>query len=129
MGIACKVVHGAHPQAILSLVASGLDQIDRSNAETGLVIVNLKNRIDHSYYWPPTEFSETGEARVPAFRSVDEPMEGLEYDTIQIGRQLREHALPADIAAMFRGRKSPPAFTLWAQTTAMVVNGDQTFIT
>lgn len=127
-GIACKVLHGTHSQSILNLVASGLDQIDRSDVTTGLVIVNLKNRIDHNFYWPPTEFTDTGEARVPAFRTIEEPMEGLEYDTIQIGRQLRSHASESAIAEMFRGRKSLPGFTFWAQTTAMVVDGDRTMI-
>src|SRR5262249_41613426 len=62
-GIACKVLHGSHPQSILNLVASGLEQIERSDVDTGLVIVNLKNRIDHNFYWPPPEVAATGEAR------------------------------------------------------------------
>ena len=128
-GIACKVVHGTHPQSVLNLVASGIDQIDRSEATTGLVIVSLKNRIDHNYYWPPTEFDHTGEARVPAFRTIDEPMQGIEYDTVQLGKELLAHATESDIAAMFRGHKSIPAFTFWAQTTAMVVNDDRTIVT
>lgn len=128
-GIACKVLHGNHPQSILNLVASGVDQIDRSDAATGIVIVNLKNWIDHNYYWPATEFTEAGEARVPAFRTIDEPMQGLEYDTTLLGRQLRAHASHSAIAAMFQGHKSLPAFVLWAQTTAMVVDGERTFIT
>lgn len=128
-GLACKVLHGTHPQSILNLVASGVDQIERSDATTGLVIVDLKNRIDHNYYWPLTEFDESGEARVPAFRTIDELMQGLEYDTVQIGKELRAHAAESDIAAMFHGRKSIPAFTFWAQTTAMVVEDDRTLVT
>lgn len=128
-GIACKVLHGAHPQTILDLVASGVEQIDRSEAATGIVMVNLKNWINHDYYWPPTVFSEDRMGLVPAFASIEEPLEGLAYDTKELGKSLRAHASDSDIEPIFRGHKSIPAFAFVAQTTAMVVQGDETIIT
>lgn len=128
-GIACKVLHGNHQQSILNLLDSGLQQIERSSASTGVVIINLKNRIDHDYYWPTTVFSMDGQAQVPAFASIQEPLAGLVYDTKAIGRSLLDHASHKEIKSLFQGRKSIAAFVFWAQTTAMVVQDNLTFIT
>jgi hypothetical protein len=127
-GIACKVVHGASPQSLLDLIEGGLDQIDRSPASTGVVIVNLKNRIDHDFYWPPTTIDANGNRSSKGFRSLDEPLQGLTYDSQQIGAGLKAHATLQAIGAMFHGRKSIPAFALWAQTTALVAEKDRMVI-
>jgi hypothetical protein len=119
-GFACKMLHGAAPQSLLNLVEDGVAQIDNSPAQTGIVLVNIKNRIDHSHYWPPITLDSAGRPSSMAFRNHQEPMDGLTYDSQDLVAGIRNHLTDADIGSVFRGHRSVPAFALWAQTTALV---------
>jgi len=62
-GLACKALSGPSSQALVQNLAKGIDQIEKSPAETGFVIFNVKNLIEHDAFWPtPAEyFRQTGE--------------------------------------------------------------------
>lgn len=50
-GVACKVMHGSSPRTFLERLAEGLDQIERSDAQRGLVLFNMKNLVRHDEFW------------------------------------------------------------------------------
>src|SRR5262249_36216835 len=51
-GVACKVLHGKALQTLVERVLNGIDQIDASRADRGLVIVNMKNSLGYDKAWP-----------------------------------------------------------------------------
>lgn len=120
-GIACKVLHGSHPQTLIDLIESGLDQIDRSPATTGAVVVNVKNRINHDRYWPPATRNPDGSTSTQAYAALSEPLNGLVREVQAIGANLLSHTDRSALDALFVGRRSIPAFVLWAHTTAIVM--------
>jgi hypothetical protein len=50
---ACKVMHSDSPKTFLDRVREGIDQIERSDAEYGIVVISLKNLLPHDDYWAP----------------------------------------------------------------------------
>ena len=46
-GLACKAMHSTNPKTYLDRIRKGIDQIERSEATRGFVIVTLKNVVDH----------------------------------------------------------------------------------
>src|SRR5437667_6896171 len=51
-GIACKVLHGLSAEGFVEHLVKGLEQIDRSPAEVGVVAFNLKDILPHDEIWP-----------------------------------------------------------------------------
>lgn len=48
---ACKVMHSPSPKTFLDRVREGIDQIQRSDADRGIVVISLKNLLPHDYIW------------------------------------------------------------------------------
>jgi hypothetical protein len=48
---ACKVMHSRSPQTFLNRVREGIEQIENSNADQGIVVISLKNLLPHDDYW------------------------------------------------------------------------------
>ncbi|MCW7490988.1 hypothetical protein [Leptospira meyeri] len=57
-GIACKALHSNKHQTLYNNLEKALDQIEKSASEIGLVIISLKNIINHEEYWPITNPEE-----------------------------------------------------------------------
>jgi len=51
-GFACKVVHGDNPKSLYDNFEKGVEQIEKSDAEIGLVVVNFKNKLPTDNYFP-----------------------------------------------------------------------------
>jgi hypothetical protein len=77
-GVACKVSHSESPLTFLERVREGIDQIEKSDAEHGIVIVNLKNLIPHDIVWPAKLDKESGEWTYGAFPFRDGPSEMIQ---------------------------------------------------
>lgn len=57
-GFACKAIHGDASMSLFDNLKKGVDQIEVSAAETGIVVFNFKNRIPHSEFFPHTGGSD-----------------------------------------------------------------------
>lgn len=55
-GIACKALHSDHPQTTINHVIKGVDQIQKSGVDEGMVVINGKNLIPHDLVWPAWSF-------------------------------------------------------------------------
>lgn len=55
---ACKVMHSPSPKTFLDRVREGIDQIQRSNADKGIVVISLKNLLPHDEIWSMKASSE-----------------------------------------------------------------------
>jgi len=47
----CKVMHSDSPETFVQRVQDGIRQIQRSDADKGIVVVSLKNLLPHDEYW------------------------------------------------------------------------------
>jgi hypothetical protein len=68
--IACKAMHSRSAKTFAERVCEGVDQIERSSAERGIVLVNMKNTINHNSMWPGWQDSN-GDWYYRAFPSLD----------------------------------------------------------
>jgi len=126
-GIACKVLHSTHPEGFIQHLEKGISQIERSSAEVGVVFLNLKNVIEHDRYWPilaPPDPASGGGATYGSFADPNAPFIMLNQEIRVIGWKLRDHLPAGYLGRAFEGKKSIPAFLMWAHTAASVQLGD-----
>lgn len=125
-GLACKVLHGLHPEGIIQNLEKGIDQIERSPAEIGAVVFNLKNVLPHEQIWPLADIETSRPASGAPNQgpgSWDDPR--TPYDLLMnwlagTRETLLSH-LPADyLGTIFERKKSFPGFLLWAHSVSGV---------
>lgn len=81
-GFACKVSHGDPSQTLFDLIVKGLDQIEKcTDADTGIVVLSLKNKIPHQELLPTLEIDESGM-----------PVLGSHEDHQQVVERMRDFA-------------------------------------
>jgi hypothetical protein len=76
-GLACKVMHSPNPKTYLDRVREGVDQIERSAATHGFVVVALKNVVDHLSLLPVISEGEDSDLSVLHYPSVEAAQYGL----------------------------------------------------
>jgi hypothetical protein len=74
---ACKVMHSESYETFVNRVREGVDQIDRADADQGIVVVSLKNVIPHDDFWPITLEEETGDVIYQTWITPDVPLDRL----------------------------------------------------
>lgn len=120
-GFACKVPSGTSPITLFERLKEGIKQIERSPAETGCVIFNLKNYIDHDKTWPlnnPDEYAAGKET--PTYRcwaNLVSPLNILRANALECQRQLITVNGRENVRALFCGRKSISGALFFLQTT------------
>jgi hypothetical protein len=109
-GFACKVLNGASPLTMYERLEEGLDQIQRSPADTGFVFFNLKNLVDHRRAWPlVNEEAYHRRAEEPVYGSWPSPTPVLrQLDEFMNERwtDCQEYNGPENVARLFAGKKS-----------------------
>lgn len=119
-GFACKVPSGDAPATLFDRVEEGIEQIERSAATRGLVVLNFKNRFDHDAAMPVLGKDDDGDLQLGVRRDhaalVDE-LKGFNDERI---RAMANYATPPEMAKLFQGKKALPALMLISQTTAGV---------
>ena len=123
-GIACKVLHGVNPEGFITNLSKGLEQIENSPAEVGVVLFNLKQCLPHDTIWPIADIPDSGsppERGPAAWPQTQIPFDILVGFLDDLGDQLVAY-LPTDyLTTMFLGKKSIPGFLLWAHSTSAVL--------
>jgi hypothetical protein len=128
-GVACKTLHSAHRQTIFDNIQNGVQQIDASDCDTGVVVLNLKNIIDHDRYWPALtriDSAEGGET-FAAFSDANAPVSLLRQQMVSIGHGVVEYVGTETFRRLFEDSKSLPTFLLWGHTAAGVVTEARTW--
>jgi len=126
-GIACKVLHGSNPEGFLEHLSKGIEQIEKSEAEVGVVAFNTKNLIPHDDLWPlGPEMVETStglqEMLIPqAFDPPGVPFEMLAEWAHGFAFGIRQHVPAGHLEGMFAGKKCIPGLLFWCHTVSGVV--------
>jgi hypothetical protein len=124
-GFACKVINGDAPMTLYQNIEKGVDQIERSDCDVGVVVVGLKNRLPHDAVFPVID------------KAQDRIVVGAHFDWENAGNAMA-HACAERFSAMkqhvgvevytetFRGKKAVPAVVgAMEAATASVVEGSE----
>jgi hypothetical protein len=123
-GWECKTVNGSAIKSIYDLIAKGVDQIEAS-ADTGIVVLNLKNLIDHERFFPilnSEDYRKGAEPIFGAFVDVDAATTILRNQVDGIREGLMNEIGVQEFASTFQGKKTIPAVLLVSQTVLGVAS-------
>jgi len=125
-GFACKVLFGSSAITMFDRLEDGVRQIDRSPAEVGCTIINLKNQIDHDETWPmanPNEYKKG--IKTPTFgawRSIEYPRDILRALADYRHDDLVAANGDAAIESLFSKSKSIAGALLFLQTATALAS-------
>ena len=126
-GIACKSLHGINPEGFITHLEKGIDQIEKSPADVGVVLFSIKSLLDQDRYWSitnPKAVSAGAPPEFSAFLDPQLPFAMLVSDANEIGHSLRSYLPSGYLESAFKGKKALPGFLVWAHVgTAVVFDG------
>lgn len=123
-GIACKCPHSINPQTLVDNLSSGIAQIERSEAERGIVIMSAKNLINHAEFFRLLNTEEWRAGAEPVYKAfVDrgEPFQKLKEEVDRVLMSVQTNIGVKSLKALFAGSKTIPAIVVWAHTVSAVV--------
>lgn len=125
-GLACKSLHSLVPKTIMGNITKAIDQIERSDADTGIPVLSVKNMIAHEHIWPVRQESaltgNPGNALIfLSFPTIDEPVRLLNEYAYRICEGLMKEFGRETLTAAFKGRKSQPACLLYLPSATSIV--------
>jgi hypothetical protein len=92
--IAIKTISSRHGQTIFERIGEAAQQVERSNANKGLVLLNVRDIIDHDALWNAS------------FRTVEEATEALRANIEKISNSAGENRNAADWKRVFDNCKA-----------------------
>ena len=106
--IACKAMHTTNPKTFCERIEEGVGQIERSAADRGIVIVNMKNTIDHNALWPARVVA--GEYYYLTFPTLEHALRPFvaEYKKLQTAAFSVFGSEPGFYQHLFKGKKAAP---------------------
>lgn len=123
-GIACKAFHGDNPEGFITHLEKAIEQIEKSPAEVGVVLITIKNLLDQNKYWSITNVQEAENGEPPlfsAFLDPNRPFDLLLSDANAVGTALRDYLPAGYLENAFKGKKALPGFLVWASVVSAVV--------
>jgi len=109
-GFACKTIHTNNSQTMFENIEKAINQIEKSDAEIGVPVINTKNMLPHDHIWPLEKF----------FLSETEPLSILKAAVKQIQDRFEHDIGLEHILARFRGKKALPGVIYIAQSVSSV---------
>ena len=125
--IACKAMHSDKEKTLYDTIEKGSDQINKSQADRGIVIVNFKNIVDRNKIWPIINEDQVNknkeEPLFGCFPSIDGPVNILRNYGCDYQNKLVE-TIGAENLVKLKSDKCPAAFVIFLQAlTAVHHNG------
>lgn len=126
--IACKALHSANEKTLYDNIEKGTKQINRSNADKGLVVVNFKNIIDRNQIWPLLNEEEFKKAEEPIFSfhpTIDAPIKILQSYGYDYQKKLLELIGAEHLIALSKSGKCPSGFLIFLQAMTSAIHKGQ----
>jgi len=126
--IACKALHSVKEKTLYDTIEKGTEQINRSNADKGLVVVNFKNIIDRNQIWPLLNEEEFKKGEEPIFSchpTIDAPSKILQSYGCAYQKKLLELIGAEHLIALSKSGKCPSGFLIFLQAMTSVVHNGQ----
>jgi hypothetical protein len=121
---ACKVMHTDNIKTLLDNVEKGVDQIERSRADTGIVVISLKNILEYDKLWPilnEENFRKGAEPLFGAFRDISIPRDILASYGPTIRNKIFDSVGFAQFEKIFETKKTVRGFMISCHTATSVV--------
>ncbi|MBM9592038.1 hypothetical protein JWG41_16435 [Leptospira sp. 201903075] len=130
IGIACKVLHSPNPKGIFQHIEKSIDQIEKSEATKGLIVISLKNIIDHDDFWKIQNLENvkngTSEPEFNTFANSEDAKERLNS---YVKPFFDYYSDPIELTALnelFLNKKTPPEFYFFLNSiTSVMEHGRQ----
>ena len=106
--LAIKTPSSRHGQTLFENIQKAGEQIEHSSANKGLVVLNVKNIIDHEALWQAT------------FVSLDDAMAALKAEIAKVCEAADKDRPPADWDAVFAGKKAVLPVLLIGQSVVLL---------
>lgn len=124
-GFGCKSLHSSNPKTIFDRIKEAVDQIEKSESETGIPVLNIKNIVNHNQFWPilnSQEFENGADPVLGSFcdKSVAISMIKKEFDKIH--QELVNCHSDENIKAIFKEKKSQPGCLIYFPTVISLLN-------
>jgi hypothetical protein len=107
-GFACKVARGDAPKSMFDLIKGGIDQIERSKAEVGIVILSLKDKLPHHALFPQLGTDPSGTPILGVHRDVNDIKNRLIGFVVEKFIKMERDVTRDAIWNEIRGKKSLP---------------------
>lgn len=122
-GFACKTLYSTHPESLVENLRKGVQQIRRSAAEIGIVIVNLRNLIPHEMFWRREPGADTpdGAHAWTVFTDRQTPYDLLVGVAREVWDQLAASIGPDVLTSLLNHDRVIPGVSCWAQTSVGVM--------
>jgi hypothetical protein len=131
-GIACKALYSDSFQALIQRVEEGISQVERSQAEIGLLIFSLKNLIDHGVFWPVPGTVELGGAGNTGFLPTIHSGSALREQVTSYMDQARNYfdqEIPhRALVDLFLGKRCRPQIGFPVVTAGVAISGGRVVI-
>lgn len=119
-GFSCKVVHGANPMTVADRYLEGIDQIERSRADVGLVVVSFKNVLPDNAFLPVLGADASGDPVLGAFRNPATPVLIAAEEVGKRATAMAHAATDTELHARLTGKKALTAVASAVDVVAMV---------
>jgi hypothetical protein len=112
-GFACKTLHSPKGRTLRDNLVSAIEQINCSEAEIGIPVINLKNVVDHERIWPSGV----------SFPSLQFPLTGVDSFGHSLVAALLDEVGVAEVCDLFKGSKVVPGCLLFMQSARALTEG------
>jgi hypothetical protein len=114
-GFACKVPNGTADMTLFENIVKGIDQIEKSKAEIGIVVINFKNGIPYEEISPILGNDESGDPIIGTYRNWECICQRLcGYSGQRINNMLN-HVGFDNVLKAFEGKKALPGVLVVVQ--------------
>lgn len=117
VALAIKTISTRSGQTIYERIEEAAKQIDRSEADWGLIVVNTKNALDHPALWS-AEFTD-----------LDEAVDAITNQVTRLIRELESGRAPAEFERWFSRKAIPPVLFLAQSVVCLPTLAGQKTIT
>ncbi len=131
-GFACKAAHSKEPKSIFDNISKAVEQIEKSNVDVGIPIINLKNIIDHEKFWPLLNKREHDEGSDPEFKPFASniyPFYLLDDFANNVDCNIKKDTDKEEMEILFRNKKSLPAYLLYCPTASYIISNGKKYPT
>lgn len=121
--IACKALHSINAKTLYDTLSKGVEQINRSEAEKGIVLVNFKNIINRDQLWPiinPEQVKAGADPQFDCFDNINTPVDILKSYGKNFHKEILEEVGDPGITTLHESGKCSPGFLVFLQAVTSV---------
>ena len=135
---ACKMLNTFAPgapakvRAYFDNIQDGVRQINNATVDHGMVVISMKNVINHERAWPllnPEEFKQGAEPEYDSYQSAEKITDLLATEARALHQAMLDEMGEENVIALFKNSKARPVVVQYLHTVGAVTCCDRTLAT